>query len=80
MSVEKKMVTEMREVEVEKVVLTLSMEQAAYLSALLGRVAYVSNTRAGMYKAYEDLATAVKGSGFVFEVTPPSSITVERET
>lgn len=33
--VEKKKVTEVREVEVEKVVLTLDLEQAAFLGALL---------------------------------------------
>lgn len=75
--VEKKKVTEVREVEVEKVVLTLDMEQAAFLGAILHNTVYSSLELVPGMVGLENILTD-PDSGIPFTKFCASEVTVER--
>lgn len=75
--VEKKTVTEVREVEVEKVVLTLDMEQAAFLGAILYNTSYSSlGLVPGMAEVEKELTQG--GLGIPYTKFYAGKVTVER--
>lgn len=75
--VEKKTVTEVREVEVEKVVLTLDMEQAAFLGAILHNTAYSSLELVPGMVGLENILTD-PDSGIPYTKFYAGKVTVER--
>jgi|SRR5690625_1141709 len=75
--VEKKKVTEVREVEVEKVVLTLDLDQAAFLAAILLNTTYSSLELVPGMTEVESVLTNYD-TGIPFDKFYVRTVTVER--